>query len=124
VEDKSIQITGDIANATSLTVFAPRSICSITWNGKEVTIESKGSGVFVAKLAGKADFVLPEITGWKYTDSLPEIQSNYSASSKAWICKSIQLQYQSMWADDSSCYEHQYVESYRPSIEQSCIVCR
>ncbi|KAI1856434.1 hypothetical protein JX265_011681 [Neoarthrinium moseri] len=85
LEDRILKLTGDVANATAVTIFAPKSICSVTWNGKPVELTSARSGVLTTTVGGKAHFSLPALSGWKYTDSLPEIQSNYSATSKAWV---------------------------------------
>ncbi|KAK6065263.1 beta-galactosidase b [Seiridium cupressi] len=85
VEDKSLALTGDVANATDITIFAPKSVCAVTWNGKKLEFNSGKSGALTARLGGAAEFTLPDLGGWKYIDSLPEIQSNYSATSEAWI---------------------------------------
>ncbi|KAI0121127.1 beta-galactosidase B [Xylariales sp. AK1849] len=85
LEDKALKLTGDVANATKITVFAPKSVCSVTWNGKRLAFETSEGGVLTATLDAKARFKLPVLRGWKYGDSLPEVQSNYSASSSAWV---------------------------------------
>ncbi|KAI0170069.1 putative beta-galactosidase B [Pestalotiopsis sp. NC0098] len=85
IEDNSLQLTGDTANATKITIFAPQAVSSVSWNGKELEYESAECGALVAQLTAEAQFDLPELSGWKYTDSLPEVTSNYSATSNAWI---------------------------------------
>lgn len=82
-----MKLTGDIANATTITVFAPKSISDLSWNGNSLSFTSAGSGIFTAELNAAAQFTLPDLGGWKYTDGLPEIQSNYSATSDAWVGK-------------------------------------
>jgi hypothetical protein len=93
LNDKSLALTGDVANATTITVFTSKSVCSISWNGKKLPIASSNAGILTAKLDAAPDFDLPALSGWKYADSLPEIQSGYSANSSAWIGKSSWSQY-------------------------------
>lgn len=78
-------LTGDVANATTITVFAPKSISCLRWNDKELTITSSKEGILTAEVGGKVEFSLPALGPWKAADSLPEIQSNYSATSQAWV---------------------------------------
>ncbi|KAH6645415.1 putative beta-galactosidase B [Truncatella angustata] len=85
IDNQALALTGDVANATTITVFAPKDVCSVTWNGKKLDIKPSKSGALTASLDGGAHFTLPELSGWAYADSLPEIQSNYSADSKAWV---------------------------------------
>ncbi|KAK6201875.1 hypothetical protein LQW54_009285 [Pestalotiopsis sp. IQ-011] len=73
IEDNSLQLTGDIANATKITIFAPQAVSSVSWNGKDLEFESADCGALVAQLTAEAQFNLPELSGWKYADSLPEI---------------------------------------------------
>jgi hypothetical protein len=87
LEENGLELTGDIANATAITVFAPPSISSLSWNGNSLNFTSEFSGIFTAEISGGAEFTLPEIGDWKYGDGLPEIQSNYSATSSAWISR-------------------------------------
>ncbi|KAE8351357.1 putative beta-galactosidase B [Aspergillus coremiiformis] len=80
-----LRLTGDIQNSTKVSIFAPKSVCSVSWNGEKTSVESAKGGVLIASLRGGAKFELPTLSGWKYTDSLPEIAKDYSATSKAWI---------------------------------------
>ncbi|KAJ6612834.1 glycoside hydrolase family 35 protein [Mycena sp. CBHHK59/15] len=75
-----LALTGDLLEGVRLTVIAPRSVRSITWNGGVVW--GAGAGVtafggFVAELVPRAAALggvrVPELTGWKFRDSLPEI---------------------------------------------------
>ncbi|KAK7914118.1 hypothetical protein PG985_011821 [Apiospora marii] len=87
IEGSTLKLTGDIANATTVSVFAPKDVCSLNWNGKDVAINSKNNGVLTATVGGTASptFSLPALDGWKVADSLPETQANYSATSAAWV---------------------------------------
>ncbi|KAK6821046.1 family 35 glycosyl hydrolase [Apiospora arundinis] len=87
VEGQTMKLTGDIANATTLSVFAPKSVCSLTWNGKKIAITSTSNGVLTGTVGGETSpsFSLPTLGGWKVADSLPEIHANYSAKSPAWV---------------------------------------
>ena len=88
---KGLELTGDIANATTISIFAPKSSCSssIKWNGKSLKVKQEKGGVCTAQLDKARKFSLPALGGWKYTDGLPEIQTTYAATSSAWIGKSI-----------------------------------
>ncbi|KAK7987253.1 family 35 glycosyl hydrolase, partial [Apiospora saccharicola] len=87
IEGATLKLTGDVANATVISVFAPKSVCSLTWNGKSVAITSTRTGVLTATVGGAAPptFSLTALGPWKMADSLPEIQANYSATSAAWV---------------------------------------
>ncbi|KAE8148489.1 putative beta-galactosidase B [Aspergillus avenaceus] len=80
-----LQLTGDIRNSTKISIFAPVSTCSVSWNGKTLSVVPSDGGVLTTTLESGVKFELPEITGWKYADSLPEIADDYAATSKAWI---------------------------------------
>ncbi|KAF4979174.1 hypothetical protein FZEAL_4547 [Fusarium zealandicum] len=84
-KEQKLDIRGDLDQATQLSVFAPTSVRTITWNGEKVKITSKKGNLFVAKLQGPPKFKLPSLGGWKYTDSLPEIAADYKTSESTWI---------------------------------------
>lgn len=84
--NKTLELTGDIDVSTeSITVFAP-SMCSVTWNGKALVVKKDGN-MLTATLDGPAEFTLPSLGPWKWHDSLPELQTNYTTSPNAWISK-------------------------------------
>ncbi|KAK8104323.1 uncharacterized protein PG998_011356 [Apiospora kogelbergensis] len=87
IEGRTLKLTGDVSNATTISVFAPKAICSLTWNGKALAITSTNNGVLTATVGGEAPptFSLPALGSWKVADSLPEIHANYSATSEAWV---------------------------------------
>ncbi|KAI0861136.1 glycoside hydrolase superfamily [Xylaria cubensis] len=79
-----LELTGDVANKTTIRVFAPKSIRELRWNGESVRISSTANGFLTAQLKGAPSYTLPALSGWKYADSLPEIRSDYDASGVAW----------------------------------------
>lgn len=85
--NKTLELTGDIDKSTEpITIFAP-IVSSVTWNGKELVVKKDGN-MLSATLDGPAEFTLPSLGPWRWQDSLPEIQANYTASSNTWISKS------------------------------------
>lgn len=86
---KTLELTGDAeANETALYVFAPRSACSVSWNGKKLAITATSGGLFKASLEAPGSFKLPTLGPWRSHDSLPEISLSYNASSRGWVGKS------------------------------------
>lgn len=83
----ALHLTGDEEKSTTMTVFGPRGLCSIWWNGERVPIKSKNAGMYVVEVEGPAEFELPTLGPWKSADSLPEIQEDYKADSPAWVGK-------------------------------------
>ncbi|KAI0158312.1 glycoside hydrolase family 35 protein [Xylariaceae sp. FL1272] len=79
-----LELTGDIDDATTIRVFAPSRVTSITWNGKSIAIVSTKGGYLTAQLEGPPAYSLPALKGWKFADSLPEIKNDYDASGVAW----------------------------------------
>ncbi|TEB20124.1 glycoside hydrolase family 35 protein [Coprinellus micaceus] len=87
IKGHSLALRGDLNEDVSLTVIAPRNVESLSWNGKVLSPDLRASselsafdGVFVFDLksrARKAELEIPELGGWKYKDSLPEVQLAY-----------------------------------------------
>ncbi|KAI1078989.1 beta-galactosidase B [Whalleya microplaca] len=84
INDGTLELSGDLANATTINVFAPKSVQSIKWNGNSIVINSTENGVLTAQLEGAPSYTLPNLAGWKSYNGLPEIESNYDASGIAW----------------------------------------
>lgn len=83
----TLELTGDLDNSTeAITILAP-SVSTVTWNGKAIPVTTRDGNLVVAAVDGPGSVVLPSLGPWKWQDSLPEIQSNYSASSPAWTGK-------------------------------------
>lgn len=57
----------------------------MTWNGAELTTVSKDGNMLTATVQGPESFTLPTLGPWKWHDSLPEIQPNYTVSPKVWV---------------------------------------
>lgn len=81
---RKLSIYGDLDQETQVTVFAPESLKTITWNDKRVKITSQKGNLYTIKLDKPSKFKLPSLERWKYTDSLPEIKTDYKTSSTTW----------------------------------------
>lgn len=57
---------------------------SVTWNGAELSTVSKDGNMLTATVPGPESFTLPSLGPWKWHDSLPEIQPNYTVSDNVW----------------------------------------
>jgi hypothetical protein len=86
---KTLELTGDSeANDMALYVFAPRSACSVSWNGKKLAITASAGGLLKASFKRPGTYQLPTLGPWKSHDSLPEMSTSYKASSAGWVGKS------------------------------------
>lgn len=83
----TVNVNGDIGNATALEVFTPAEVTSVTWNGNEVTSKASGYGSLIANLDGPdtSSVTLPKLNSWKVADSLPERLTTYNDSGPAWV---------------------------------------
>ncbi|KAL5524689.1 hypothetical protein ACEPAF_9834 [Sanghuangporus sanghuang] len=87
ISGSQLQLRGDLNESVLLTVFTPEEVTSVTWNGQEVEpLNSAGStpGSFTAQLSmnfSSTAIIVPQLTNWKFADSLPEIQANFSDNS-------------------------------------------
>lgn len=89
---KTLHLTGDDEEATSVTVFASKKLRSISWNGEKVAIKSSHGGMYEFSIDGPASFELSPLGGWKWADSLPEITKNYTLSKDVWVGKYSHIQ--------------------------------
>lgn len=94
---RTLGLRGDLNASVPLTLVVPDSVQSVSWNGKAVAVRPLSttfdkevvSGVKL--LRGELNFGssganrirIPQLTGWKFKDSLPEIQQEFDDS--AWI---------------------------------------
>ncbi|RYP74313.1 hypothetical protein DL770_007623 [Monosporascus sp. CRB-9-2] len=85
IDGRTLHLTGDVANSTAISVFAPKSVRTITWNGKNLKIASHKDGVVTAEIKAAPSFKLPRLGGWKQTNGLPEIANDYDTTGEAWI---------------------------------------
>jgi hypothetical protein len=92
VSGSTLALQGDLNSTTRLTVVAPPTVRSITWNGQNVALQSTAgkdvtaSGGFVGDLSlssSAGSFEAPQLANWKFANSLPEIEANFSDASWA-----------------------------------------
>lgn len=88
ISGTNLALIGDLQTGVRLFVTAPESISSITWNGEPVSADAAltGNGVFVGQVQPKtsaSSITAPILSNWKYSDSLPEIQAEFSDASWA-----------------------------------------
>ena len=91
ISGSNLALRGDLKTDVRLTVIAPRSVGSITWNGQRVSVDvaaSSGltpSGGFVGQLSARkasasstgTGISVPKLEGWRFHDSLPEIRRGF-----------------------------------------------
>ncbi|RPD56740.1 hypothetical protein L226DRAFT_468186 [Lentinus tigrinus ALCF2SS1-7] len=86
LEAGTLTLRGDLNASVLLTIIAPPHVKRVTWNGERVAVRDHGKGVFSGQLeqkTGLGSVKVPELTGWKYADSLPEVQPGFDDSE--WI---------------------------------------
>ena len=79
----TLALRGDLNASVPLTVVAPAGVRAVTWNGARVSVRADGRGVLSGQLeqrVGVADVHVPKLTGWKFSDSLPEVTSGFDDS--------------------------------------------
>ncbi|KAK6984994.1 glycoside hydrolase family 35 protein [Favolaschia claudopus] len=86
VSGSRLALVGDLNTTAPLTIIAPSSVRSVTWNGASVQLKSgvTATGGITGTLTPRSvvkTVSVPKLTGWKFMDSLPEIQSNFDDSS-------------------------------------------
>lgn len=88
-DGKTIQLTGDIDNATTISAWGPKGASVISWNGVNLATTKTASGSLTATVAApySSQMKLPALTSWKAQDSLPERLENYNDSGVAWVGK-------------------------------------
>jgi len=84
LSSSTLALRGDLKTGVRLTVIAPKSVRSITWNGQHVsgdfslTSSSGFTGQIQTRNSLTGGIRVPKLTGWKFKDSLPEIQQSYN----------------------------------------------
>ncbi|KAJ7467866.1 glycoside hydrolase family 35 protein [Mycena galericulata] len=82
ISGSRLALVGDLNGTAPLTVVAPSTVKSVTWNGASVkltagvTVTGGFTGTLTPRSAVKT-VTVPALTGWKFKDSLPEIQSTF-----------------------------------------------
>ncbi|KAI0693625.1 glycoside hydrolase superfamily [Cerioporus squamosus] len=82
----TLALRGDLNASVPLTIIAPPEVKRVTWNGERIEVQNHGRGVFGGQLkqrTGLGSVTVPELTGWKYADSLPEVQAGFDDS--GWV---------------------------------------
>ena len=88
ISGSTLALRGDLKTDVRLTLIAPRNVRYITWNEEPVfgdfSVASSLSSIggFVGQLRTRHSLTsgvkVPRLTGWKFQDSLPEIQESYN----------------------------------------------
>ncbi|KAI9675235.1 MAG: hypothetical protein M1822_008972 [Bathelium mastoideum] len=82
VVGSELRLSGDVNTTTNLEVISvPRSVNQISFNGELLSSQNSGAGRLSASVAfNPPNITVPDLTTlqWKYINSLPETQSNYS----------------------------------------------
>jgi Beta-galactosidase, domain 2/Beta-galactosidase, domain 3 len=89
--DGTIALQGDLNASVTLQVIGPPHMTTVTWNGKPVTKNttathdlSRQPGTFVGYLPfSNTNMTVPTLTGWKFSDSLPEVKVTFDDSN--WV---------------------------------------
>ena len=86
ISGTQLALRGDLLTGVRLIVIAPENITSITWNGDPVAADAAltTGSTFVSQIQPKnsaSTIVAPRLGNWKFADSLPEIQTNFSDGS-------------------------------------------
>ncbi|KAF8525605.1 glycoside hydrolase superfamily [Hysterangium stoloniferum] len=88
IKNSELQLTGDLNTSVALTVFAPSNIKTVTWNGVPVSDLKDAQGKSSAitghlNMKATSSLRLPQLSDWKFADSLPEIQPTFNDAN--WI---------------------------------------
>lgn len=87
ISGSQLALRGDLNQSVALTVIAPSSVKTVTWNGERVepmshTLSSPTrTGGFVGQLNMQNSLggvKIPQLTNWRFKDSLPEVQNGFS----------------------------------------------
>ncbi|KAF3921791.1 Beta-galactosidase [Arthrobotrys entomopaga] len=78
-----VHVKGDNINTTTIEVYTGKTtIHNINWNGLLLPTTRSAYGSLKAVISGTSDRVvnLPDLSGWRYADSLPEANAEYDDS--------------------------------------------
>lgn len=85
ITDNRLELRGDLEKDVRLFLFAPSTVNYVTWNGIPIApdLSFTAQGGFGIELSSRISLLaspisLPRLSGWKYANSLPEIQTNFS----------------------------------------------
>ncbi|THU84979.1 glycoside hydrolase family 35 protein [Dendrothele bispora CBS 962.96] len=90
ISGSTLALRGDLnasegADGVMLTVIGPKSITEVTWNGQSASVSATNSTIFTASVPSSMSpqsISIPVLgeSGWKFKDSLPEIQADFDDS--------------------------------------------
>ncbi|KAH0831870.1 glycoside hydrolase family 35 protein [Lanmaoa asiatica] len=86
ISGSTLAIRGDLYDTVRLTVIAPDTVNAVTWNGIPVAADVTAAAVtqqggfsgHISPSVSSAGSVIPQLTNWRYANSLPEIESDFS----------------------------------------------
>ncbi|OJD29039.1 beta-galactosidase b [Diplodia corticola] len=86
ISGDTLILTGDTSSDTTLDVFAPAAVKTVTWNGEPLSTTPTAHGSLSASLPGPLAVTLPPLSNltWRSAPSLPEIAPNYTLSPAVW----------------------------------------
>lgn len=93
VTGHTLALRGDLNASVPLTLLVPSSLSAVSWNGADVAVRPLPGAPALPNLnllqadltfgLDKATINVPTLTGWKFKDSLPEVQSAFDDAS--WV---------------------------------------
>ncbi|HEV8560384.1 MAG TPA: beta-galactosidase [Actinophytocola sp.] len=87
VNGSTLALTGDTAAASSLEIWAPAQVGTVTWNGAAVTMRRTSAGSLAAdsQLPGPAAVTLPDLSAgtWRFSAESPEAVPSFNDSTWA-----------------------------------------
>lgn len=86
ITGSELALRGDLNESVRISIIAPPTVTSITWNGQSIGVDASASsnltttGGFVGQLQPTTTLqaiTAPVLSDWKFADSLPEIQDGF-----------------------------------------------
>ncbi|EKM56203.1 glycoside hydrolase family 35 protein [Phanerochaete carnosa HHB-10118-sp] len=87
VSGSCLALRGDLNASTLLTLMVPASVSAVSWNGADVPVRGvcgaaalPGAKLLEGQLGfslGRGSISVPALAGWRFKDSLPEVQSGF-----------------------------------------------
>ncbi|KAM5541245.1 hypothetical protein V8D89_005174 [Ganoderma adspersum] len=83
IDGNTLALRGDLKASVPLTVVAPPTVTQVTWNGERVDVGWEGALLTgqLTQSASVGEVKVPALTGWRFADSLPEVQSGFDDGS-------------------------------------------
>ncbi|KAG6828113.1 hypothetical protein H0H92_009165 [Tricholoma furcatifolium] len=83
LSNNALALTGDLNQTTTLTLYGPSTLSSLTWNGNPVNAKNIAGGTWQATLTiENVQIEIPDLMSarWTYADSLPERSPDWDDS--------------------------------------------